>query len=189
MPGATTVGRPQVTIKRRELMGRKALPIEIKKRRGTLRGDRMPAQGMTEIAIVPLGEDHPEPPSHLEPAGRAFWMSASGAGVWLWAGIDYTLLTMTAELLDEREALRDIVQEDPENTRLRAALRALDKQVVTQLSLLGFTPSDRARLGLVQAKQQVKIEELKDRREDRDQRGSEKQERLDMLKRGDLSGF
>jgi len=170
-------------------MGRKPLPIEIKKRRGTLRGDRMPEQGMTEIAIVPLGQEHPEPPSHLERTGRAFWVTASEAGVWLWAGIDHTLLTMTAELLDEREALREIVQEDPENTRLRAALRALDKQAVTQLSLLGFTPSDRARLGLVQARQQVKIEELKDLREDRDQRGSEKRERLERLKRGDFSEF
>jgi hypothetical protein len=75
---------------------------------------------------------------------------------------------MTAELLDEREQLRGLIEGQPENTRLRAALRAVDKQLVSNLSLLGFTPSDRSRLGLVEVKAKSKLEELMERRAARD---------------------
>ena len=67
------------------------------------------------------------------------------------------------ELMDERHELRALKDQDPENTRLRAALRQLDKQLVSNLSLLGFTPSDRSRLGLVQVKTRSKLQEHLDK--------------------------
>jgi hypothetical protein len=42
------------------------------------------------------------------------------------------------------------------------------KQLVSNLAHLGFTPSDRPRLGLVRARQQSKLEELMARRHNRD---------------------
>ena len=73
-------------------------------------------------------------------------------------------MELTAELMDERQELRSLTDQQPENTRLRAALRQLDKQLVTNLSLLGFTPSDRSRLGLVQVKTRSKLQELMERK-------------------------
>ena len=89
-------------------------------------------------------------------------------GRWLWQGVDRHLVELTGELMDERRELRALTDQQPENTRLRAALRQLDKQLVSNLSLLGFTPSDRSRLGLVQVKAKSKLEELMERRANRD---------------------
>lgn len=49
--------------------------------------------------------------------------------------------------------------QQPDNSRLKVALRQLDKQVDSNLSLLGFTPSDRSRLGFVQVKTRSKLQE------------------------------
>ena len=71
-------------------------------------------------------------------------------------------------LLDEREEPSELVHYKPDYTRLRAALRQLDNQLVRNLAHFGFTPSDRARLGLVRVRQQSKLEELMARRHNRD---------------------
>ena len=43
-----------------------------------------------------------------------------------------------------------------------------DHQSPTSLSLLGFTPSDRSKLGLAEVKAKSKLEELMERRANRD---------------------
>jgi hypothetical protein len=45
----------------------------------------------------------------------------------------------------------------------RKALRELDRQLVANLSLLGFTPTDRTRLGVAEVKRQSKLAEFKAR--------------------------
>jgi len=150
------------------IMGRHPIPLEEKRKRGTLRQNRLPGTGLEEVPRLPIGEEIPAPPEHLGPRGREFWGEAFQGGNWLWGDVDGTLLQHTAELLDEREELRDLVQDQPENTRLRAGLRQLDRQLVSNLAHLGFTPSDRARLGLVRVKQQSKLEEMMERRANRD---------------------
>ena len=151
-------------------MGRHPLPIEEKRKRGTLRMSRLPENGLEEVPRLPIVEGIPAPPERLGPRGREFWAKAFEGGNWLWGDIDGTLLAHTGELLDEREELTEQVQDKPENTRLRAALRQLDKQLVSNLAHLGFTPADRARLGLVRVKQQSKLEEMMALRASRDQR-------------------
>jgi hypothetical protein len=151
-------------------MGRHPLPIEEKRKRGTLRMSRLPENGLEEVPRLPIVEGIPAPPERLGPRGREFWAQAFEGGNWLWGDIDGTLLAHTGELLDEREELTEQVQDKPENTRLRAALRQLDKQLVSNLAHLGFTPADRARLGLVRVKQQSKLEEMMALRASRDQR-------------------
>ena len=84
-----------------------------------------------------------------------------------WAVLDDT----AGDGLDPKTVtLRELTDQQPENTRLRAALRQLDKQLVSNLSLLGFTPSDRSRSGLVEVKAKTKLEELMERRASRDER-------------------
>ena len=131
---------------------------------------RLPENGLEDVPRLPIVEGIPAPPERLGPRGREFWAQAFEGGNWLWGDIDGTLLAHTGELLDEREELTEQVQDKPENTRLRAALRQLDKQLVSNLAHLGFTPADRARLGLVRVKQQSKLEEMMALRASRDQR-------------------
>lgn len=130
--------------------------------------DRLPESGLEEVSRLPIGEGIPAPPERLGPRGREFWAKAFEGGNWLWGEIDGTLLELAGSLLDEREELSEQVQNKPDDTRLRAALRQLDKQLVSTLAHLGFTPSDRARLGLVRVKQQSKLEEMMAARHNRD---------------------
>jgi hypothetical protein len=151
-------------------MGRHPMPIEEKRKRGTLRMSRLPESGLEEIPRLPIVEGIPAPPERLGPRGREFWGQAFEGGNWLWGDIDGTLLAHTGELLDERDGLSKQVRDNPDNTRLRAALRQLDKQLVSNLAHLGFTPSGRANLGLVRVRQQSKLEEMMAFRHSRDQR-------------------
>ena len=140
--------------------GRPPLPLERKQKLGTLRPGRLPPAGLTEVKRVQEEEGTPEPPAQLKEKGRELWSSVFANGGWLWKGVDRHLVELTAELMDERHDLRELTDQQPENTRLRAALRQLDKQLVSNLSLLGFTPSDRSRLGLAQVKTRSKLQEL-----------------------------
>ena len=140
--------------------GRPPIPLERKQKLGTLRADRLPPAGLIEVERLPEEEETPEPPPQLKAKGRELWSSVFDNGKWLWQGVDRHLVELTGELMDERRELRALTDQQPENTRLRAALRQLDKQLVSNLSLLGFTPSDRSRLGLVQVKTRTKLQEL-----------------------------
>jgi hypothetical protein len=57
---------------------------------------------------------------------------------------------------------------EPDNPKARSGLRELERSIVGQLGLLGFSPSDRARLGLAEVKKESKLEEIIRRREARD---------------------
>jgi hypothetical protein len=75
---------------------------------------------------------------------------------------------MTCEMLDERVRLRAYVWNNPEAWRERKALRELEKNITNSLSLLGFTPTDRSRLGVAEVKAKSKLEELRAKRDQRD---------------------
>ena len=68
---------------------------------------------------------------------------------------------------EERASLRELVLEQPDQPRLRIALRELDKALVSNLGTLGLTPTDRARLGFVQVKKESKLEQLMKIQEER----------------------
>ena len=87
-------------------------------------------------------------PEHLGPEGKALWHSAWGnAATWLSPDSDLPLVIATCEHADlvERARLRVEVTGTPADTR---AYTNLSAQLVAMLSLLGFTPADRSRLGL-----------------------------------------
>jgi hypothetical protein len=54
-----------------------------------------------------------------------------------------------------------------DDARLRRGLRELDRQIISNLSLLGFTPSDRSKLGVAEVKAMSKLEELQMRKANR----------------------
>jgi hypothetical protein len=51
-----------------------------------------------------------------------------------------------------------------DDARLRRGLRDLDRLIIQNLSLLGFTPADRTRLGVAEVKAMSKLEELQARK-------------------------
>lgn len=94
----------------------------------------------------------------------------TAAARWLWDGVNVLALQILCEPSDERVELRGLVMNGEGSSRDRSALRALEKQIAGNLSLLGFTPSDRARLGLIQAsrtEKSLKLEEMMRRAEQR----------------------
>lgn len=145
-------------------LGRPTQPIEQKRLKGTLRADRLPANA--PLAALSNHEGEPEPKTALGEQGLAFW-SQAWSTPWLSQLSDYWLVLLTAQSLDEREQVRLALIESPTDRRLRATLRELDKQVVNAYSLLGFTPSDRSRLGVAEVKKESKLDELIRRKAER----------------------
>ena len=140
--------------------GRPPKPIEIKRKLGNP-GKRALPEPLTTLARA---EFTPEPLRQLAPFGRAFWdrIWSSGA-VWISPATDIEMVQMLCEWIDERTQLRlRVLQEG--DWRERNALRKLDAQIVAGLSTLGFTPTDRTRLGLAEVKFENKLDEFRRRK-------------------------
>jgi hypothetical protein len=104
---------------------------------------------ITEIEPNPIPEPHRQLITIEGKKGpgwelwERFWTAGSS-----WLKIDDAeLIMLTCEAEDERAILRRLVFQDPNDWRARVSLRQLDKSITDNLSLLGFTPTDRARIG------------------------------------------
>jgi hypothetical protein len=112
-------------------------------------------------AIAPMEYGFVEPSRELGVVGRQFWDSIFGAGeLWISIRTDTALVQLVCELMDRREVLREAFLADPVSRQVNMSLLETEKQIVSGLSLLGFSPADRTRLGLVSAKTKSKLEEL-----------------------------
>lgn len=146
--------------------GRPAKPTEIKRKLGNPGKRALPdtsvVQYLEQSAVVP------EPNRPLLKYGREFWDKVWGSGLsWISVNTDAELLLMTCELVDERWNLRVRVMQS-NDWRERRALRELDDRIIRNLSLLGFTPADRSKLGVAEVKAISKMEALKRRQEQRE---------------------
>jgi hypothetical protein len=148
-------------------MGRPPKPIEQKRLTGNPGKRALPKEG--SLVLLPSMYEIPEPPRPLvTTAAKELWERTWSMGqTWLSPSTDIELLLMTCEMIDERWNLRIKVLQDnrPEERR---GLRELEKQIVNNLSLLGFTPTDRSRLGVAEVKRVSKLEELRAKRETKD---------------------
>lgn len=136
--------------------GRPSKPIEQKRMLGNPGKRPLPSNAMA----LPMAVQTPEPHRPLLKYGQELWDKIWDAGVnWISPNTDIELLMMTCEMVDERWNLRvKVMQTD--DARLRRGLRELDRLIVSNLSLLGFTPADRSKLGVAEVKAQTKLEEL-----------------------------
>jgi hypothetical protein len=136
--------------------GRPAKPIEQKRMLGNPGKRALPSNAI-EIAMV---TETPQPTRPLLKYGQELWDKVWSMGAtWISPNTDSELLLMTCEMIDERWNLRvKVMQTD--DARLRRGLRELDRQIVSNLSLLGFSPADRSRLGVAEVKAASKLEEL-----------------------------
>ena len=141
-----------------------AKPIELKRKLGNPGKRAMPGEG--ELMTIDGGFREPLRP--LGEAGQQLWDEIyMVGGMWISPQSDTQLLQMTCELLDRREILREEFLADPTERKVNMSLLETEKLIQTSLSLLGFTPSDRSRLGLAEVKAKSKLEELMDRRANR----------------------
>lgn len=139
--------------------GRPTKPIEQKRLLGN--PGRRPLPESSALVQINGVTEIPEPARPLLKYGREFWDKIWSMGsTWISFNSDSELLLMTCEMIDERWNLRIKVMQSDE-PRLRRGLRELDRQIISNLSLLGFTPSDRSRLGVAEVKAASKLEELK----------------------------
>jgi hypothetical protein len=135
-------------------VGRKPKPIEQKLRTGNPGGRKLPQ--LASVAPLPMHQTMPEPHRPLMGnrngglgAGQELWrMIWESASPWLRQETDKELVMLVCEQTDERTLLRDRMFRTGLEWRDRAALRALEKQITQNLAQLGFTPTDRARLGM-----------------------------------------
>lgn len=138
--------------------GRPAKPIEQKRKTGNPGKRALPKE--SSLVILPMASSIPEPHRPLLKYGREFWDRLWGLGTsWISPTSDIELVLITCELIDERWNLRIKVMQN-DDTKQRRALRELDRAIVSNLSLLGFSPSDRSRLGVAEVKARSKLEEL-----------------------------
>ena len=113
------------------------------------------------VTFMPEVEVMPEPLRVLGPSGLELWKRIWSMGkVWLSLSTDIDVLQILCEQLDERDSLRELVLSDAEAWRERAALRELEKSIRSNLSILGFTPTDRMKLGVAEVQKMSKLEEL-----------------------------
>lgn len=139
-------------------MGRPPKPIEQKRLTGNPGKRALPDTSV--IQIIDRADTIPEPGRPLLKYGRELWDKVWEAGInWISPTTDMELLLMTCELVDERWNLRVKVMQN-DDSRMRRGLRDLDRLIIGNLSLLGFTPSDRSRLGVAEVKAQSKFQQL-----------------------------
>ena len=115
----------------------------------------------TNDAIAPLEYGWVEPPADLGERGLELWRKVFGEGeIWISIRTDTPLVAQVARQMDRVAVLRELWEADPVDRKLNMSLLETEKAVQSGLSLLGFTPSDRTRLGLVSARTKSKLEEV-----------------------------
>ena len=112
-------------------------------------------------ALAPLEYGYTEPLRPLESAGKQLWDSIFGAGeLWISIRTDLQLVQMVCEQLDRKSRIESYIAQHPDEWHMFKQLNDLERLITGNLSLLGFTPADRTRLGLVSAKTKSKLQEL-----------------------------
>lgn len=141
-----------------------AKPVEMKRQLGNLGRRPLP----DAASMIPLEAGRVEPSVELGPSGMRLWDSVfEHGGLWVSGRTDVHLLTLVCQQLDRRDVLMESFDLDPTDRKIVMSLNETEKLIASNLGLLGFTPSDRARLGLAEVRAKSKLEELAERRDAR----------------------
>lgn len=163
--------------------GRRRTPIE--RRQAQARGDgRTPSKlpvPVTGAVTVTSNRRTPPAPRGLGPRGRLEWRKIWTAGFWLKDEQDYHWVEMISRSYSDIEVFRKQIEEEglvvtgyagqPAAHPLIAEIRKCEATIQKCLSILGFSPTDRARLMLGEAKAQNAVLEMMANK-DRDKQGS-----------------
>lgn len=142
--------------------GRPPKPIEQKRRTGNPGGRALPDPAT--VHLLPMADGTPDPPPELELAGRGLWERIwSTAITWVSPDSDMDAVISACRLKDDLEVARRRYRatSDPADGRMVAVF---EKQLAESLSVLGFNPTARARLGLAEVKKVDKLDQILSRR-------------------------
>lgn len=134
------------------MKGRKPKPASELQRIGAYRADRH-APDMGENLPVIRAESITQPLS-----GVVEQVMAEGVS-WL-RTTDEPMVALLRAMLKEFDDLSEQAEYD---MVARRALRELNKQIITVMSLLGFDPTSRARLGITEVKTRSRLQEIQER--------------------------
>jgi len=138
------------------------VPAELKRRVGNPGKRPLPEQS----EVIDLDAGHIEPLRPLGPDGRRLWDDIFGQGrLWVSGRTDSQLMQMVCEQIDRRSRLLVILENTPEDRASNMSVNEVEKLIAGNLALLGFTPTDRTRLGVAEVKRSSKLEELMRRSE------------------------
>lgn len=136
-----------------------AKPVEKKRRAGN--PGKRPLPKLSSVTALPAVESTPEPLRDLGAEGSKMWNRVWSAGAsWLSASTDIELVQMLCESMDERMFLRQLVLSGEGEWRDRVALRNIEDQIHRWLSVLGWNPSERGKLGVAEVRAMSALERL-----------------------------
>lgn len=152
-------GRPQKPLEQKRLTGRTP---------DTDSGGRPIGKTLT---LVEKTTTVPEQPEGLRARGQVEWAKIWESGsAWLHPDQDYPWIEQIARAWDDIETFRAVVEHDglvqtgsqgqPVAHPLIAEIRRCEDTIRKCLSVIGFSPSDRARLGLAELQRQSKLQEM-----------------------------
>ena len=158
--------------------GNKAEPLERKRARGARIRNGLQAAPVPEaaLAVIDLAAV-PEVPAGLGDVGAGYWVMLWSAGRRHLSELhDSPLMFRLCSNLEKIAALEGWLGEDVERRWYTTAngqvvthpavkqIDSLDAQNTAWMSLLGFTPSDRARLGLAEIRVANELDEFRKRK-------------------------
>ncbi len=137
-------------------------PIERQRRLGNPGKVQLPKAAILIDAVSGVPEPlRPFLSQHGTDAWRRIWESGSH---WISGATDMQIVQMLCECEEERVNLRSLaLLKSPADWRDRVALRSLETFILSLYSILGFTPADRAKLGLGEVRPASVIDELRAR--------------------------
>jgi P27 family predicted phage terminase small subunit len=120
--------------------------------------------------MQPRGVQIPVAPDDLHDRGMTEWEKIWSAGYWLSVEQDYHWVAMITTSYDEIDVYRRVILEEGITVQgihgvliahpLIAEIRKAQATIMKCLSLLGFSPTDRARLSLGEVKQASALADL-----------------------------
>jgi phage terminase small subunit len=142
-------------------MGRPPKPLEVKRRTGRAPGRDSGGRKLPEVvSILRMSDDTPEPPADLGLEGTDLWRKAWAAAItWLSEDSDWTAVVNACRAADDLAIARRRYNatSDPGDGR---AVVALGKALTDALSVLGFDPTSRSKLGVAEVKKATALEQL-----------------------------
>lgn len=162
-------------------VGRPPKPVEQKRALGN------PGKRPLPMPVVELASAAhiPRPPNTLLENGREAWDRLwTAAQAWLSPKTDIGIMTRLCESIDLRAAIAEELEstgfmvkgsmgQDRVNPLLDKLL-ALDAQITKFEGLCGFTPADRARLGVAEVKRASAVEDFLAKRSSRGQKAADR---------------
>lgn len=136
-----------------------AKPVEQKRRAGN--PGKRPLPKLSSVTVLPAADAMPEPLRELSSEGSKMWQRVWSSGAsWLSVSTDIELVQMLCESMDERMFLRQLVLSGEGEWRDRVALRNIEDQIHRWLSVLGWNPSERGKLGVAEVRAMSALERL-----------------------------